>query len=357
MSSYITSIFNTRYSLLLVFIVVLFQDVFGNTDSGDTYTLTVRMPHAVSSKSDDLLCHSKRLSGDEEYILEFTPHATKKVAHHMMVYGCNTPGSNQPYWSCGEMDDHSNKSVCGDGERQIIWAWAMDADGRKFPEDVGFRVGKVSNINYIVIQLHYADKFEAGQTDSSGVTLRMTRKRQTYQAGYYVLYTFGYIPPRTKEFHMETACEFNNSYKIIPLAYRTHSHNLGVVTSAYRIRDGKWTEIGRMSPQLPQSFYDVTNAGVEVKNGDILAARCTMSSERDFFTKIGPQHIDEMCNFYVMYYTNYKGPLHIEYCMRDAQNFHWSDFLTTPPDTASSTDDIPSFTRIDPYAKISEQGM
>ena len=35
---------------------------------------------------------------------------------------------------CGAMDDHSNKSVCGDGERQIVWAWAMDADGRKLPK-------------------------------------------------------------------------------------------------------------------------------------------------------------------------------------------------------------------------------
>jgi len=26
----------------------------------------------------------------------------------------------------------------------------------------------------------------------------------------------------------------------------------GVVTSGYRVRDGEWTEIGRMSPQLPQ---------------------------------------------------------------------------------------------------------
>ena len=32
------------------------------------------------------------------------------------------------------MNDHSEKSVCGDGERQIVWAWAMDASGRRFPE-------------------------------------------------------------------------------------------------------------------------------------------------------------------------------------------------------------------------------
>jgi len=29
------------------------------------------------------------------------------------------------------------------------------------------------------------------------------------------------------EFHIETACNFNKNYTIHPLAYRTHSHNLG----------------------------------------------------------------------------------------------------------------------------------
>ncbi|XP_045156226.2 peptidylglycine alpha-hydroxylating monooxygenase-like [Mercenaria mercenaria] len=316
----------------------------------DTYTVTIRMPRAVSTKPDDLLCHAVQLKTQEAYILRFEPHATKSVAHHMMVYGCSMPGSDKPYWSCGEMDDHSNRSVCGDGERQIVWAWAMDATGRSFPKDVGFRVGGRSNINYIVIQLHYAEQFQAGQTDDSGVTLHITDKAQKYQAGYYVMYTYGFIPPMTDEFHLECACEFQNNYTIIPLAYRTHSHNLGVVTSGYRVRDGEWTEIGRMSPQLPQTFYDATSDGVVVKKGDILASRCTMSSQRNFYTNIGPKHQDEMCNFYIMYYTDYKGTLQIEYCMRDAQSFHWTEYLTSPPGTASSTVGIPSFTREDPFA-------
>ena len=30
--------------------------------------------------------------------VKYEPHATKDVAHHMMVYGCGTPGSDDPYW-------------------------------------------------------------------------------------------------------------------------------------------------------------------------------------------------------------------------------------------------------------------
>ena len=43
--------------------------------------------------------------------VKYVPHATKQVAHHMMVYGCGEPGSNQSYWECASMDDLSDRSV------------------------------------------------------------------------------------------------------------------------------------------------------------------------------------------------------------------------------------------------------
>ena len=36
--------------------------------------------------------------------------------------------------TCGEMDDRSDDSVCKDGQREIVYAWAMDADSRALPE-------------------------------------------------------------------------------------------------------------------------------------------------------------------------------------------------------------------------------
>lgn len=62
----------------------------------------------------------------------------------------------------------------------------------------------------------------------------------------------------------------------------------GRVISAYRIRDGEWTEIGRMSPQQPETFYPVTDPAIEIERGDMIAARCIMNSrERDHPTAIG----------------------------------------------------------------------
>lgn len=78
--------------------------------------------------------------------------------------------------------------------------------------------------------------------------------------------------------------------KIYPFAYRTHAHKLGLVNSGYLVKgendEQTWTEIGRRSPLLPQMFFPVTNE-VEVKNGDILAARCTMYNFVDRDVSIG----------------------------------------------------------------------
>lgn len=317
----------------------------------------IRMPNAISDKPDSLICHAAKLDDQEAYILKYEPRASKKIAHHMMVYGCGQPGSSQPYWPCGEMDDRSDVSVCNDGQRQIVYAWAMNANSRELPEGVGFRVSGSTNIKYLVIQMHYKDMFEANQTDNSGVVLHMTHTPQPKQAGFYVLGNYGYIPPLVKNFHMESACEYRKENTIYPIGYRTHSHNLGVVTSGYRLRNGIWTEIGRMSPQLPQTFYDVTHNGIDIKKGDILAARCTMTSDREEITAIGPTNKDEMCNFYILYYTYHKtNTLDVKYCFRDAQTFHWKEYLKNIPDTnASSIDGIPEFHQNDPFVKASSQ--
>ena len=52
---------------------------------------------------------------------------------------------------------------------------------------------------------------------------------------------------------MESGCDFDLPYEIVPLAYRTHAHNLGKVISGYLVKsDGSVYEIGRMSPKQPQ---------------------------------------------------------------------------------------------------------
>lgn len=58
-------------------------------------------------------------------------------------------------------EEEDASSPCSEGS-QIIYAWARDAPKLELPEGVGFKVGRNSPIQYLVLQVHYAhiDKFK-----------------------------------------------------------------------------------------------------------------------------------------------------------------------------------------------------
>ena len=126
----------------------------------------------------------------------FTPNATMETAHHMLIYGCEEPGSEEEVWNCGEMAVKTpglkSASPCREGSQvtlkflnisptfhliaivvQIIYAWAHDAPALQLPKDVGFHVGGSSRIKYIVLQVHYAsvEKFKGNSFASTSATI------------------------------------------------------------------------------------------------------------------------------------------------------------------------------------------
>uniref|UniRef100_A0A665TP87 Peptidylglycine alpha-amidating monooxygenase n=1 Tax=Echeneis naucrates TaxID=173247 RepID=A0A665TP87_ECHNA len=234
--------------------------------------------------------------------VDFIPHASMDTVHHMLLFGCQTPASTRSNWDCGSVP-----GTCED-EASILYAWARNAPPTKLPKDVGFKVGKDSGMSYFVLQIHYGDvsAFRDHHRDCSGLTLKMTSKPQPFIAGIYLLMSVDtIILPGKRVTNADIACEYT-SYPIYPFAFRTHTHHLGKVVSGYRIRDGKWSLIGRQSPQLPQAFYPA-NEELNVKNGDTIAARCVFTGEgRTYKTYIGGTSEDEMCNFYIMYYMDSK---------------------------------------------------
>ncbi|KAK6624033.1 hypothetical protein RUM44_010891 [Polyplax serrata] len=270
------------------------------------------------------------------------------TAHHILLYGCTTPGSNKPVWDCGEMAKHDNdvetESPCSDG-LQIIYAWAKDAPKLELPEGVGFKVGKNSPIKYLVLQVHYAhmEQFKGGKTDNSGVFLEYTERPLNKLAGVLLLGTKGFIPPGKKTEHMETFCTIREDKVIYPFAYRTHTHGLGLVVSGYRVVPDEfgidqWILLGKRNPQTPQMFYPVQNTS-PIKQGDMVAARCTMKSKKDRYTYTGATNDDEMCNFYLMYYIDHGDPLDMKYCFSDGPPyFYWNKAqeLNNIPDKEAS---------------------
>ncbi|KAJ3604864.1 hypothetical protein NHX12_026916 [Muraenolepis orangiensis] len=276
------------------------------------FSIHVHMPGVTPKASDSYLCLAVPVPTKRDvYIVDFVPHASMDTAHHMLLYGCQTPVSTAGYWDCG-----SAQGICED-EASIMYAWGRNAPPTKLPRDVGFKVGGNSGISHFVLQIHYGDinAFKDNHKDCSGLTLQMTTKRQPFIAGIYLMMsTDTVIPPGKKVTNADVACHFD-SYPIYPFAFRTHTHHLGKVVSGYRVRDGRWTLIGRQSPQLPQAFYPATK-DMEVKYGDTIAARCVFTGEgRTSSTYIGGTSDDEMCNFYIMYYMESKHATPFMSCM------------------------------------------
>ncbi|KAL7646750.1 UNVERIFIED_CONTAM: hypothetical protein RMT77_002005 [Armadillidium vulgare] len=289
----------------------------------ETKRFPLLMPNVVPRHKDSYLCTAVRMDPTEDYfITAYEPNSTMEIAHHMILTGCSEPGSTEEVWSCGDMASKELgkdlASPCSKNS-QIMYAWAKDAPKLVLPEGVGFKIGGNTDIQYLVLQVHYAsvEKFKDGYTDDSGIFLHYTKTPLPKVAGVLLMGTGGRILPHSIEY-METACTINENIVIHPFAFRTHTHSLGRVVSGYKIemkdREAVWTLLGKKDPQLPQMFYNIPE-DMTLSKGDLIAARCTMESNRDRVTRIGSTANDEMCNFYIMYWkedkaTNAEIPKH-----------------------------------------------
>jgi len=305
-----------------------------NAAEGSQWEVTeLRFPRIQPKQEDLYLCHSIRLDPNEEHnIVRFVPHGSMDTVHHILVYGCAAPGSDEEVWNCGEMAAKSSNEVDEDGQFQsapvcadgeiIIYAWGMGVPQLQLPKDVGFRVGGKTKIQSLVVQAHYMHPID--NPDYSGVTLYSTRNPMPKSAGVVLMATDGVIPAHSTE-KLETACIVDEDVEIHPFAFRTHTHKIGEVVSGYAVQNGKWKLIGKRNPQDPQMFYPVNNTNLVLRKNDILAARCTMTNKSDREISIGSRGSDEMCNFYMMYWVDGEKLLNDATCLSPgAPNYYWA---------------------------------
>lgn len=158
------------------------------------------------------------------------------------------------------------------------------------------------------------------------------KKSVENEAGFYFISTAVNIAPHTIS-HFEAACQLNEDLSLYPFGFAVHTHKLGLVNSGYVIKtdpqtgEQKWIEIGRKSPQQPQILYPVTNQ-IELNKGDIIAARCTMNNYLDHVVKFGFTNNDEMCNFFIMFYTKEDLKLENNSCNSIGPTWSFRDFET-----------------------------
>lgn len=308
-----------------------------------SHELHLRMPDVRPDQADQYLCTAQRLPVDERglYITGFIPEADASRVHHMLVYGCQLPGaferdSPRLAWDCGEMhtskDDDQGESfirapVCK-GTLHMIYGWAMDAPALTLPKSVGFKVGEPSSgIDYLVLQVHYGHYHAFQQnpslTDNSGLMLNLKPNEPesgiTRQAGVLLLISLGHVE-KGKSKH-EIWCDINDDIVIHPFRYRVHTHKLGTRVLGAKLhrsakslddflvgrsgpkkaRQDTWIGIG--DPQKPQMFYPVEDKNLTLTRGDKVYAACEFNNNKSHIVSIGQTGEDEMCNFYMMYWT------------------------------------------------------
>ena len=114
------------------------------------------------------------------------------------------------------------------------------------------------------------------------------------------------IPANTPAVHGDVNCRVPSPVPLHLFAYRTHAHALSPVITGYVYNEAghQYREIARGSPQWPQAFYPMKQVQTVRPGDDILAARCTYNSTGvDHATNIGATAGDEMCNLYIMFFS------------------------------------------------------
>jgi len=259
----------------------------------------IRFPNVHTSQHDEYMCTGMKTlnSSEENFIKSFEPHAKASRAHHLLVYGCQDEVKDNSIWKC------RGENMCP-GNYKILYAWARNAKAMKLPDNVGFGIGANFNVKSFVLQIHYRNSMKNGETDCSGISMVTTNKKQNFYAGIYLIASSNIRIPAHGNGYGVVSCVNNIKAKLNVFAYRTHTHDLGKVATAYRVREGETKMIGKGNPTWPEAFYMRERESIDLQYGDKLIARCDYASNRNVDTFWGYNGgNEEMCNYYMMYYT------------------------------------------------------
>ena len=103
-----------------------------------------------------------------------------------------------------------------------------------------------------------------------------------------------------------------------------HTHRHGIEASSWRVRNDEWVLLSQKEPsKSPQSFYAPNHPSTTLVRGDVIAFRCGMMNLGDRPVRQGLASFNEMCDLYMMYWTEKDGEL-------TEGNYCWS---MGPPDS------------------------
>lgn len=248
---------------------------------------------------DQYVCFRVDLPKQSLKIVGVDPSSTQDVVHHMLLFGCASEGPANEAWPC-----HMT-SPCRGGFERVLYGWGKNAPAMSLPTGVGYGVGPGSAMQSLVLQVHYLQERPAG--DQSGIRLRMTTKSTPFSAGMINYASYFTIPPGKPKHPIENQCCYSGFEILKGFAFRVHTHALGRSVNLERIeqQNGKQVsnELCERDPQLPQGFAPLKD-NILIRPGDTLKATCMFDSSAVHSpVNAGATHNDEMCNLYLMLYS------------------------------------------------------
>ncbi|OWF41760.1 probable peptidylglycine alpha-hydroxylating monooxygenase 1 [Mizuhopecten yessoensis] len=318
----------------MLFVCLFIVLVLPYTDSAaSSYHEVLRMSLSsfVGPNKVEYGCLSVPLKADE-YIVDFQPHSPAGGVHHMAIYRCDEPYERQHVWECIDPTH-----VCKPGsKKRSLFGWNLGAPGWKLPRFTGIYTGNTSG--HIVVQVHGRSDLNSHHLDKYGsITLEFQTKRPRLDTVFKGYAVSGYIPANTLGFTTDVACTWDMKIGARLIGYALHTHDYGVATSAYIIRNGTWIELGRVDPQYSMLTYDISHKHMYVRPGDVVATRCTYDNHDATDVQMGYSHADEMCNLLLHIAIPHRDAVQtkITQCSRNAQDYHWEDMFDNIPSLAS----------------------
>lgn len=246
------------------------------------------------------------------------------VPHHLLLYGCNA-NINLTDEDVGKGYECYNRKANYNGRydscEAILFVWAIGGKRQYFPDNVGYPVGRDTDVKFLRLEFHYDNpSFKKNIVDTSGLRLWLTDKNrkedlQTIQVGH-VVTGAQVIPPMTPLFVSFGACpsqclseamERGGVEEITIVSILLHGHLLSKALKLRHFRNGV-----ELKPLADDPYYDFNFQSFvslkeprKVRKGDWLLLECDYdSSDRMKVTRGGLGTRDEMCIAFLTSYPN-----------------------------------------------------
>ncbi|XP_076113532.1 peptidyl-glycine alpha-amidating monooxygenase-like [Mytilus galloprovincialis] len=264
----------------------------------EIYKMKLSFPNIKVHKPDQYICYTRYLAElDEVYVLSTLIEINHEFVHHADLSFCEEPedfASHRP-WECSR-----SRKYCKGGAVGVYFfdAYYRSEVGKMiYPKDVSLKIGFSTIMRHINFEMHTKAAVTEVQYPLINVTLTFIKTPTKYNFQSHLLLTDGFIPAnKEKGYFAEVACRWDKP-DVVAYAVQVHTHHVGYMADAYRVRNGTWT---LLASQLTQGktkvLVPVPGGFIDVRQGDVLAAKCLYIPKDNKPVRFGESDGQEMCN-------------------------------------------------------------